>query len=401
MSDRPPAAELRRSVAVLATEWWLAAGGLAGYLCYGLWVVGTGLALGALPPGLAATTVTTVGSTPVTGLVVFAAVAWLLAPAAAAAWLLDRQLSNVNGNLVSQYRIDHPGVLPAPSGVLMLVVAAVAVAVGPRPPVLAVMAVAGVHLLVRTIAFGRRVYSVSPKPLFSVLSGVSGLALAAAWLVHAPGLPGTVGEQAAAAGVGSVVETGLGLAGVGSGTALGVLVAVPALLSGLYLVVQTVVARRVRAQAPLANPVKRAEQRYPIMPPVADSSRPGPPSPNGSSQSAASTASSESESPDERATDDAGDTTGDTDDASEVTTDDSSHTRVFTTDEPIPDGDDATATVAGDAQEDEEDDGWIDDTAIFSPEGASSSDDECGACGEEIPRESVTFCPNCGERIRR
>ena len=41
MSDRPPAAELRRSVAVLATEWWLVVGGLAGYLTVGLWVVGT------------------------------------------------------------------------------------------------------------------------------------------------------------------------------------------------------------------------------------------------------------------------------------------------------------------------------------------------------------------------
>ena len=74
MSDRPPAEELRRSVAVLATEWWLVVGCLAGYLTYGVWVIGTGLALDAAAPGLATTTVTTVGTTTVTGLVVLAAV---------------------------------------------------------------------------------------------------------------------------------------------------------------------------------------------------------------------------------------------------------------------------------------------------------------------------------------
>jgi len=59
------------------------------------------------------------------------------------------------------------------------------------------------------------------------------------------------------------------------------------------------------------------------------------------------------------------------------------------------------AAVAEAEEAADEDDGWVDDTAIFSPEGATSSDDECGECGEEIPRDSVTFCPNCGERVRR
>ena len=397
MSDRPPAEELRRSVAVLATEWWLVVGGLAGYLTVGLWVVGTGLALDALAPGFATTSLTTIGSRPITGLTVLAAVAWLLAPAVAGAWLLDRQLSNVNGNLMSQYRIDHPGVLPAPSGLLVVVATLAALVVGPHPAVLAVMAIAGIHLLVRTVAFGRRVYSFSPKPLFSVMSAVSGLALSAAWLVHAPGLPGAAGQQVANAGVDTVAGTGLGLAGVGAGTATGVLVAVPALLSGLYLAGQTVVARSVRSQAPLENPVKRAEQRYPIMPPVGDSSRPGPPTPSASGSASSTSTNASSTEPD--TTDDQPEP-DDTDATEPSSDDDSSHTRVFTTDEPIPDDDEAMATVA-DAEGDEEDDGWIDDTAIFSPDGATRSDDECGNCGEEIPRDSVTFCPNCGERIRR
>ena len=397
MSDRLPAEELRRSVAVLATEWWLVAGGLAGYLTYGAWVVGTGLALDSLAPSLATTSPATVGSTTVTGPVVLAAVAWLLVPAVVAAWLLDRRLSNVNGNLVSQYRIDHPGVLPAPSGVLMLVVTVVALAVGPRAPVLALMVVTGVHLFVRTVSFGRRVYSFSPKPLFTALSAVSGLALAAAWLVHAPGLPGTVGERVASAGVDVVVATGLGAVGVAPGTATGYLVAVPALLSGLYLAVQTLVARRVRARAPLADPYpKRGEQRYPIMPPVADSSRPGPPANGGTSPSTVDPSSATTDT--SSATTSASAGTADAKQTADAPTDDDSHTRVFSTDEPIPDGEDAMAAVAG--EEEEQEDGWIDDTAIFSPDGATSSADECGECGEELPRESVTFCPNCGDRVR-
>lgn len=406
MSDRSPKAELRRSVAMLASEWWLVAGGLAGYLTYGVWVIGTGLAVEAFEPSLATRTVTTVGSTGVTGLVVFAAVAWLLVPAVAAAWLLDRHLSNVNGNLVSRYRIDHPGVLPAPPGVLMLVATVAAIAVGPRPPVLAVLAIASVLLLVRTVAFGRRVYSFSPKPLFAAMLAVSGLALAAAWLVHAPGLPGSAGERAAGAGVTTVVETGLTAAGVGSGTALGVLVTVPAALSGLYLAVQTVVARRVRARAPLSNPVKRAEQRYPIMPPVGDSSRPGPPTagsqPSGGNTDTSSPGST-TESPSAGNTTESPSTDGTDTPSSDDgpgSGDDSSHTQVFTSDEPIPEGEDAMTAVA-DADEEDDDDGWVDDTAIFSPDGATSSDDECGSCGEEIPRDSVTFCPNCGEKVRR
>ena len=257
MSDSPPAAELRRSVALLATEWWLLVGVLAGYLVFGAWVVGTGLAVAAAAPSLTAT----VGTTTVTAATVFAALAWLLLPAAVVTWLFERRLSNSYGNLRSHYRFDHPGVLPAPSGVAVLVFVVAAAAVGPHPAVVALGALGSAHLLVRTVAFGRRVYSFSPRRLFPLLTGLSAIALAAGWLVHAPGLPGPVGATVRRAGVESVVDTGTAVVGTTPATALGALVAVPALLSGLYLVVQTVAARRVRARAPLAAPDKRAEQR--------------------------------------------------------------------------------------------------------------------------------------------
>jgi len=417
MSDSLPVVELRRSVSLLATEWWLPVGGLAGYLLFGSWVVATGLAAQSVAPELLSRTVTTLGTTPVTGLLVFAALVWLLVPAVVAAWLLERQLSNGYGNLVAQYRLDNPGVLPAPSGAVMLVAGLVAVVVGPRPPVILVLLVASVHLLVRTIAFGRRVYSFSVPPLFSVFAGLSAGTLAAGWLVQAPTLPERVGEQVTRAGVGTVVESGLGAAGTTPETALGFLVAVPALLSGAYLSVQLVVGHQVRSKAPIAQPDKRAEQRYPIMPPVADSSRPGPPSrrvDDDSSAEGSSETATFGRSPAEteaklQAAENGSAADGDTDEGTpaEQTADDesaddgsnekeSSQTQVFTTDEHITEGDDVVTT----AEEADDDDGWIDDTAVFSPERGTSGSDECGACGESIPRESVTFCPNCGEQLR-
>lgn len=421
MSNRPPADELRRSVALLRTEWWLLAGGVAGYLLYGVWVLATGIAIESLASDIANTAVTTVGSTTVSGRLVFAAIAWLLVPAVAATWLLERQLGNNSGNLVKRYRIDNPGVLPAPSGALMIAATLGAILLGPRPPVVLAMVVAGVHLLVRTVAYGRRVYTFSPRRLFSMLTGLSALALAGAWLIYAPGLPAPLADRVARAGVPSVVEAGLGVVGLMPATAVGVLVAVPALLSGAYLAVQAAASRRVRAKAPLADPQKRGEQRYPIMPPVGAGSGPGPPpSRNGASESsessaaAGSTSATGSESSGAAASSGTAESessgtasaNGASDPADEETTagdDDRSHTQVFTTDEPIPEDGEAVAAAADEAEPEdaEEEDGWIDDTAIFNPDGATSSSDECGSCGESLPEKSVTFCPNCGERIRR
>lgn len=382
MSDSQKAAELRRSLSLLSTEWWLPVGGVLVYLLFGGWVVATGIAVTTLAPWLASTAVG-----PTTGLAVFAAVAWLLLPAVAVAWLLDRWLSNNYGNLLSHYRINNPGVLVAPAGVLATLFPVVAVILGPRPPVVAFGLVAGTFLLVRTVAYGRRVYSFSSRPLFSLLTAVSGAALAAAWLVHAPRLPGAVGEQVGRAGIEPVARTVTTALGTTPETALGLLVAVPAVVSGLYLVVQVAVSRRVREQAPLADPDKRAEQRFPIMPPVPAGERPGgtpsgPPSntPSESPGTASGAGQSSSESASTSAS---------------ASTDDDSDTRVFTTDEPVPDEVPEVEAAA-------DNDGWIDDTSVFSPDSATDgATGSCEACGKSLPGDaSVTFCPNCGQQIR-
>jgi len=383
---------------------------LAGYLLLGGWVVATGIALATAVPTLATTPLATVGSTAITGRDVFALVVWVAAPALAAARLLDHRLSNSYGNLASQYRIDNPGALPAPSGVAMVLAALVALVVGPTPPVVAVLALASAHFLIRTVAYGRRVYSVSSLALFRVLTAVSAASLSAAWLVHGAGLPAPASEWLGRAGVGPVVETGLGVVGVTPGATVGVLVTLPALLAGAYLAVQAAVARRVRARAPLSAPEKRAEQRFPIMPPVSQQARAGAGQANGagagtedaggataddvSAVSGPSGADGDGTPADGTPTDGA--------DSGEADEDDTSHTRVFTTDEAIPDGDEAvTAVAAGTDDTDGGDDEWIDDTSIFSPDDGSPDGDDCGVCGESLPADkTVTFCPNCGQQIR-
>ena len=74
MSPSIPAGELRRAVSLFAAEWWILAGGVVGALAYGCWVVATGLAFQAVEPAVASAT----GSLPVSGLLLFAALVWLL-----------------------------------------------------------------------------------------------------------------------------------------------------------------------------------------------------------------------------------------------------------------------------------------------------------------------------------
>lgn len=406
MSDTLPTEELRQSASLVATEWWLFIGGLAVYLVYGGWVVATGIALAAVVP---ATTLTTVGGTAVTATAALAAVLWLLVPAVVATWLFERRLGNAHGNLLSHYRVEPPGTLVALPAVAVLVVAIAAAAVGPRPSVVGLGVVASTHLLVRTVAYGRRVYSFSPRRLFTLLSAVSAVSLAAGWLVHAPRLPGAAGRQVARADVGSLVGTGTAIAGTTPATALGALVAVPALLSVPYLLVQNLAARRVRARAPLADPDKRAEQRFPIMPPVPATERPGvtvrepsgPPTDGTDDDDDQPTEAADEPEPaeaDEQSVD-----------PDPEPGEDKSQTRVFTADEPVPDGDAAPTQLADEtggalddetADADDEDDGWIDDTSVFSPDRGSGDSGECESCGEPLPADaSVTFCPNCGQKI--
>ncbi|MBX0294545.1 zinc ribbon domain-containing protein [Haloarcula nitratireducens] len=410
MSDGFPVEEFRRSLSLLATEWWVLVGGLAGYLFYGAWVVLTGLAVGRLVPGFVDAAVLTVGGVPVTGLSVVAVVAWLLVPATVAAWLTNGRFRNRHGNLAKRYRLNHPSVLVAPPGIVLLGCLLVSLAIGSTPIAIAVALVASVHLLVRTVVYGYRVYSLSVPPLFTLFLFATGAALAAGWLVQATFLGSvspSVGNLVSAAGVDGVVETVLELTGVGPGTALTAVVATPALLSTTYLLAQQIAGAVVRSKAPLAEPSRRPGQRFPIMPPVAQAEGGRSGARAGSTSDRATGDETLSDADGERGENAAESETAETTVGDEG--DRSSNTRVFTPDQSVPEemetnvGSGVTTFDDADGSSDTEgeDDGWLDDTAVFSPERRDASTSEaCPACGREIPPETTaTFCPDCGERL--
>ncbi|MDS0276197.1 zinc ribbon domain-containing protein [Halomicroarcula sp. S1AR25-4] len=397
MADRVLVAEFRRSISLLRSEVWVLTGALLGALCYGAWVLATGIAVGSATPGLASSVVTTVGDVTVTGLSVLALVLWVVVPAIAVSVLAGRRFRNEHGNLEKRYRLDHPALLLALPGLVMGGCLVATVTAGRSPAVTAIALVASVHLLVRTVAYGYRVYTLSVPRLFTASLAVGGAALAGGWLVTATVLAErseTAGGLVTRSGLSSVVETGLTLAGVGPADALAVLVSVPALLATAYLAVQLVAGTVVRIQAPLSNPTRRPGQRFPIMPPVSR----GDAGENGAVAVGSGSDDGEADTVDEVSAEDEPDTTGDASD------DDRSHTRVFTPDDPVPENSGTpteVATVDGMGHdEDDTDDGWEDDTAVFSFDREDSSPDVCEACGETIAADAeVSFCPNCGERL--
>jgi hypothetical protein len=249
--------------------------GLLALVVYGLWVGLSGAALtfaaDALEVGLSPQPWTDAK----TALAAVAVLAWVLVPAAVAAWLLVGQLTNESGNIAQRYRYRHPGVLLAPPAALLAValVATVALA-GPPWPVFIVLVFAALFLLARTIAYGYRVFSLSAPRVLAAATGLSGLALAVALLTGGAtvagredylgavteGFTGAVGADAAA----WIVSGSVTVAGVTLPAAVAAAVGVPAGLSVFYLMVQTLagVVNRVR-EPDVPRSELRTGQRYP------------------------------------------------------------------------------------------------------------------------------------------
>lgn len=397
-----PATELRESVTLLLREWWLFVGGLLGVLCYGGWVLASGVVFRRVTP---LASVRTVAGFAIDAATVFAVLAWLVLPALVAVALVERRLQNASGNLVDDYRLDHPSVLLAIPGLVLLGCLAATVTVGESTAVVAVALVASVHLLVRTVAYGYRVYTLSLPRLFSALLFLTAATLAGGALVQMAALSGPVGEWVANAGVDTVVRTQLPAAGIDPASVPGLVVAVPAVLASAYLLLQLVAGSVVRLRAPLEDPNRRAGQRFPIMPPVSTGA-------GGGGDGAVAV--------------DDGPANDAVDDATAATDDDRSQTRVFSPNAPLADerrpevdgagvADDAVspddeASAGRDPADEASDDtgteseesteGWMDDTAVFTADAAGTAPDQCPDCGREIPLETtVTFCPNCGERL--
>lgn len=441
--------ELHESVALLRAETWLFAGVGLAWATYGGWVVATGLLLQQVATGFADTVFTTVAGVAVSLFTVIAAGLWLVVPALAAVVLVNRRLRNDYGNLADAYRLDHPSLLVAVPGAVLVGCLLLRVALGPHPLLSAAVLVGTVHLVVRTVAYGHRVYTFSVLPLLSLLVFVTGLCLGSAWLVAATTAPAVLSAVTAQAGVGPVVETGLRIASVGAPQAMTTAVAVPGGLATAYLFAQLVAGTVVRARAPLANPQRRPDQRFPVMPPVGG--------PRDDAQTAVVAPDEEPEGRDQPA-EPASDRRDDPDPDSRP-----SHTgtRVFAPDEvaqseppthestgadtaaseatgqtepsagrtpsgptkPVENDDDASETSVEDGDDDASEtlagnddttdsetpvendpdspaEEWVDDTEVFTPGSRDAAPSYCGECGESLSPGDRT-CPSCGESVER
>ena len=258
-----------------AGEARLLAGAVAVAVGFAVWVGATGAALnfgldlGEQPTSVAAWEAT---STVALGLVVLL---WVVLPAVAVTYLVDRAVTNANGNVHQRYRVTHPFLLVAPFLLLFAVGVVVAVGLGSVPgPLLAGLSVVGLFALVRTVPASYRVFSFS-RPRFVEFSLCLALAVdAIAIPVSAATLTGRQAMvDAAAAGIGAkfgttAVETLLvGSTTVGGLTVPNLLAAtagVPVALTLLYFVVQLVVAQVTRMRSPdVPRGELRTGQRYP------------------------------------------------------------------------------------------------------------------------------------------
>ena len=393
--------ELRESAALLRAETWLFVGVGLAWVAYGGWVLATGLLLEQFS-GLERTVLVATDGSVVSVRTVLAAGTWLVVPSLATAAFVNRRLRNRYGNLIDAYRLDHPSLLLALPGCVLGGCLLGSLTFGQRPSLTVVALIGTAHLVVRTVAYGHRVYTLSAPPLLSLLVFVSGISLGTGWLtqpVVAPGGSSALSPWLARAGVGPVAETALGLTGVQPSQATPLFIAVPGVLASVYLLVQLLAGSLVRLRAPLANPQRRPDQRFPIMPPV------GGPRTGGESGGAqrdvdAEPASTEQTGTDTEAADREAESPGHT------------GTRVFSPDE-VPQAresaqspdDDGSGTATADSDTEPEtsgteaaDEAWMDDTAVFTPGARDAGQSYCGECGESLPPDADT-CPSCGDPV--
>jgi len=404
-------AEARESGVLVTREGRLFAGLLMVLAGYAGWIFLTGYAVDqSAPPRTLLTVRGTAVTVPVAGLTL----AWLAPPALLAPILVDRYLRNRSGNRPpNAYRlVAHPLLLLWPPAVAVAAAGAVLARTGPGLPAVALVAVAALYLVVRTVAFGYRVYSFS-RPL--LLWAVTGLASASALggLLAAAPTGGPVPIL-----VGPTVDTWQAVAGsrslavAGAGTAV--------VLVGGYVLLQTATGVVTRLRAPIHDPDKRAGQRYPPgsepaaepdTPTATVDDSPEAPSQTRVFQSGGPTGEADPEdqataSPSTPVDEESGDSspppesTGRPGDRrSQATPAAESSDRGATSETAASSDEGGSSDGRGDGPTDGSDD-WEADTAVFTPGDTDDSDGvACGDCGAQLADEAGRFCPNCGNQI--
>jgi hypothetical protein len=253
--------ELADSFRLLVTEErWLFAGLVGGTVGYVIWVAGTAAAVEEFVGALAAVVGLDPGSTELW----LYALLWVVVPSLVAVRYVVDRLTNLRGNVEQCYRVDQPLVLLGPPAAFVLAAAVFAVVRGTvGPVVLVALGAANVVLLVRTVAYGYRVYSLSVPRL---LQGLLLLAATATSL-------GLVCRVAPMAGKAALVESVVAQYGLDGTVPLGassvpLLAAVGATAPGIvavsYVWVQVFAGLIVRIRRPdVPRSAIRAGQRYP------------------------------------------------------------------------------------------------------------------------------------------
>jgi len=253
--------ELVDSVRLLVgEERWLYAGLAGGSVGYLIWVAGTGAAVEPVAGALAETLSVDRESVEIWAF----AVLWILVPSVVAARYVVDHLTNLRGNVEQWYRLDQPLTLLGPPALFVLAVVVFAAVQGRvGPATLVALGAANVVLLVRTVAYGYRVYSLSVPRVLQGLLVVAALAMSLGIVCRIAPLAGheaLVESMADRYGVGGTVSLGastvpvLELAGA----------AAPGVLAFAYVWVQIFASLVVRIQGrDVPRSAIRAGQRYP------------------------------------------------------------------------------------------------------------------------------------------
>jgi len=240
-------------------------GGGAGYL---IWLAGTGVAAEQLAAVLVGPVSVDPWTTEAAGFTAVLALLWVVGPSLLAVRLVVGAVTNLRGNVEQRYRFDRPLVLVAPPLAALAVVLGVAlVRRTVDPAVLVALGVVNVVLLVRTVAYGYRVYSLSTPRLLQGLVLVAALAVTAGVASRTASLAGQEALLEAAArryGVADLAFRRLRYAGVSVPVLPLASAAAPGAVALTYVWFQLLASLVVRVRRPDApRSAVRAGQRYP------------------------------------------------------------------------------------------------------------------------------------------
>lgn len=192
MDTRGTRRELAASVRLLAgAERRLFAGLLVGAVGYLIWITGTGVAAGQFVTAVVGPVSVDPWSAEAAGLTALLALLWVVGPSLLAVRLVVGALTNLRGNIDQRYRLERPLVLLVPPLAALVVVLAVTVARGTvGPAVLVALGFVNVVLLIRTVAYGYRVYSLSVPLLLQTALLVAALGVSLAVVSRTAALAG-------------------------------------------------------------------------------------------------------------------------------------------------------------------------------------------------------------------